>query len=151
MNDKVLSIAIMLVLVTIGINSFYALAGGFYDMEGDPIGSYDSEQFNSQYNQVHNADITISSGETGATSTQPSGEDSVQAFEINGGLGGLEAARTITNMTTGTQQILLSWEREYLFLSPIFWGIIFVISAIQIFVAGYFASVIVRAIFGRFQ
>ena len=151
MNDKLLTMALMLTLIMIGINAFLFMAStNMYDSTGNKLNIYygmDSGAFGETIISDNNS-ITIDSG-VSISSTAPGSSEGITVVKRNDNPIGLEATQDLTKLGIGVQLVMLKLSDLFPILSPILNAISILAFAIQGFAAAYLGSIMIRGILGR--
>jgi len=151
MNDKILTMALMLTLIMIGINAFLFMASSnMYDESGNKLNIYygmDTGAFGEQIISDNN-NITIDSG-VSMSSTAPSTSTGVTVVQRNDTPIGVEATQDLTKLGIGVQLVMLKLGDLFPILSPILNAISILAFAIQGFAVAYLGSIMIRGILGR--
>ena len=153
MNEKVLTMALMLVFVMIGINAFLLMAStNLYDEQGNQLNIYygmDTGGFGQTIQDDASA-ISISSG-VSISSTAPGDQQGLTVVSRNNNPIGLDTATDLTKLGIGSQLVLLKLSEMFPIISPITNGIAFFVFAIQSFALAYLGSILIRGILGRIR
>jgi len=151
MNDKILTWAIMLTVVMIGINAFLFMAStNLYDEQGQPLNLYyglDTGGFGSTI-QTDSEGISIDSG-VSISSSAPSTIQGVTAVTRNDDLIGISYGQDLLKLGAGVQLIMLRLSELFPIIAPILNAIVFLAFAIQGFAVAYLGSIMIRGILGR--
>jgi hypothetical protein len=151
MNDKVLTMALMLTFIMIGVNAFLFMAStNLYDDAGNPLNIYygmDSGAFGEEI-ETDNSAIDIDTG-VSISSAAPSTIQGVTAVTRNDNPIGLESAQDLTKLGIGVQLVMLKLGELFPIITPILNAIVFIAFAIQGFAVAYLGSIMIRGILGR--
>jgi len=151
MNDKVLTMALMLTLIMIGINAFLFMAStNLYDESGNKLNIYygmDTGAFGEEIISDNNT-ISISS-DVSMSSTAPSTFTGVTVVQRNDNPIGVESAQDLQKLGIGVQLVMLKLGDLFPIISPILNAITFLAFAIQGFAVAYLGSIMIRGILGR--
>lgn len=158
-TEKVMPIAMFLLLIMIGINAFIVTIGTLEDNSGNPL----SDQIGSGSNQLGSdlkqtgQNVTVN---TSATSSPTSGTDTgFNIFnyipfwnEVSGAVStaiGIDNVKMFDNALFGLEKLMDKFIEWFSFLSPIFLAIKYFAYAVKILVVGYAGTVLARAVVGR--
>jgi len=151
MNDKILTMSLMLFLIMIGINAFlYMASSNLYDTSGNQLNIYyglDSGGFGQQV-QDDSEGTTIDTG-VSISSSVPSQQEGMTAVETNSNPVGLNYMAEIQKIGIGVQLVMLKLSNLFPILSPIINAIVFFAFAIQGFAVAYLGSILIRGVLGR--
>ncbi len=151
MNDKILTMALMLFMIMIGINAFLFMAStNLYSETGQPLNIYygmDEGGFGSQVQTTAegiqvNTDVEMSS-------TTPSGTQGFTPATVAENPVGAVFGNELAKLGIGVQLVMLKLGSMFPIISPILNAIAFLAFAIQGFAMAYLFSILVRGIFGR--
>ena len=151
MNDKILTWALMLTVIMIGINAFLLMAStNLYDASGNPLNIYyglDSGAYGSQI-QTDAQNITIDSG-VSISSELPSQQQGLVVSTRDDVPTGMSYANDLAKLGVGVQLVMLKFSEMFPVLSPIVNAIVFFAFAIQGLAIAYLTSLLIRGILGR--
>jgi hypothetical protein len=151
MNDKVLTMALMLFMIMIGINAFlYMGSTNLYNENGEPLNIYygmDEGAFGSQV-QTNAEDIEINT-DVEMSSTTPSTTQGFTPATVSDNPVGAVYGNELAKLGIGVQLVMLKLGSMFPVISPILNAITFLAFAIQGFAIAYLFSILVRGIFGR--
>jgi len=151
MNDKILTIAMFLFFIMIGINAFlYTMSFSLYHENGDRLNIYyglDEGGFGKELQT--NAENTTIGTDVSISSTIPSQQQGLVIGKTNGVPAGLNVFNEFAKIGVGVQLIMFKFSDMFPSISPIFMGIVFFVSAIQMFVVAYGTSILARGILAR--
>ena len=153
MNEKIVTMMMMITFITIGINGTLAMNAQLLDAEGRSILVH-TNLVNNQITDLSEKDFDTNSPCGDATSQEPGLAEGCVPITItdsrgNTQAGGLDPLSTFVIIVGGVQIILLYFSTTYPFLSPITFAIFGIVTSIQAFTVAYFASIVLRSIFGR--
>jgi hypothetical protein len=153
MNDKILTMALMLTFIMIGINAFLFMASSnLYDEQGNQLSIYyglDSGGFGQQI-QTDAENIDIDTG-VSISSSAPSTIQGITAVTREDNPVGLSYGQDLQKLGIGVQLVMLKFSDLFPMLSPIVNAIVFFAFAVQGFALAYLGSVLIRGILGRIQ
>jgi hypothetical protein len=151
MNDKVLTMALMLFMIMIGINAFlYMGSTNLYNENGEPLNIYygmDEGAFGSQV-QTNAEDIEINT-DVEMSSTTPSTTQGFTPATVSDNPVGAVYGNELAKLGIGVQLVMLKLSSMFPIIAPILNAITFLAFAIQGFAIAYLFSILVRGIFGR--
>ena len=151
MNDKILTMALMLFMIMIGINAFlYMASTNLYNENGLPLNIYygmDAGGFGSQV-QTNAEGIDIST-DVELSSTTPSTTQGFTPANVLDNPVGAVYGNELAKLGIGVQLVMLKLGSMFPIISPILNAITFLAFAIQGFAMAYLFSILVRGIFGR--
>lgn len=151
MNDKVLTMALMLFMIMIGINAFlYMASTNLYNENGLPLNIYygmDEGAFGSQV-QTNAEGIEIST-DVEMSSTTPSQTQGFTPATVSENPVGAVYGNELAKIGIGVQLVMLKLSSMFPIIAPILNAITFLAFAIQGFAMAYLFSILVRGIFGR--
>jgi hypothetical protein len=151
MNDKVLTMALMLFMIMIGINAFlYMGSTNLYNENGLPLNIYygmDEGAFGSQV-QTTAEGIEIST-DVEMSSTTPSTTQGFTPATVSDNPVGVVYGNELAKLGIGVQLVMLKLGSMFPIISPILNAITFLAFVIQGFAMAYLFSILVRGIFGR--
>lgn len=150
MNDKILGMACLFFFVMIGINGFLLYAAQLQDPEGNTMNLFYGMSTSGLSGDVTTTanTITVDPG-TSDSSTAPANEQGFPIINVNSKPAGLSAPDQFVIMVAGTQLVMGKFSEMYPPMAPIFNILIFVATALQVFVAIYLGSVLARALVAR--
>ena len=151
MNDKILTMALMLFFIMIGINAFlYMASSNLYEENGTQLNIYyglDSGGFGQEVEDKA-TDISIDT-DTDFSSTLPSQSQGIVAVQSNSNPVGLDYTAELTKIGIGVQLVLLKLSDMFPIMAPILNAIVFFAFAIQGIAIAYLGSILIRGILGR--
>jgi hypothetical protein len=151
MNDKILTMALMLSLVMIGINAFLLMAStNLYDTEGNQLDIYyglDSGAYGSQV-QTDAQSIDFDSG-VSISSELPSEQEGLTVVSRNDNPIGMDVTNELAKLGLGVQLVMLKFSEMFPVLTPIVNAVVFFAFAIQGLAIAYLGSILIRGILGR--
>jgi hypothetical protein len=151
MNDKVLTMALMLFMIMIGINAFlYMGSTNLYNENSLPLNIYygmDEGAFGSQV-QTTAEGIEIST-DVEMSSTTPSTTQGFTPATVSDNPVGVVYGNELAKLGIGVQLVMLKLGSMFPIISPILNAITFLAFVIQGFAMAYLFSILVRGIFGR--
>jgi len=149
MNDKVLTWAIMLTVIMIGINSFlYMGSANLYDSDGHPMNIYYGLDNYSSNIETKAEGITIDT-DTSFSSSLPSQTQGIVAVESGGNPVGLDYTAEFQKLGIGVQLVMLKLGTMFPIISPITGAIVAMAFLIQGLAIAYLGSILIRGILGR--
>jgi len=152
MNDAVLSKAMTLFFILIGINAFLVMGSALYDTTGHQLDLFyglSSGELGSGIEDEADA-IDVSTG-LSFNSESPSQNQGSTPFTIFGIPIGIEFWNYIVIMALGVELVMLKFAVMFPIIAPITGAISFFGFALKIFVGAYLGSQLARAIVGRFR
>lgn len=151
MNDKILTIALMLTLVMIGVNAFlYMASTNLYDTNGNQLNIYyglDEGAYGSQV-QTNAQNIDIGSG-VSISSDVPSQQEGFTPATIASNPVGSFYGNDLQKLGLGVQLVMLKFSEMFPVLTAIVNAIVLFTFLIQGLAVAYVFSILVRGIFGR--
>jgi hypothetical protein len=151
MNDKVLTMGLMLFMIMIGINAFlYMASTNLYNENGLPLNIYygmDEGAFGSQVQNTAEG-IEIST-DVEMSSTTPSTTQGFTPATVSENPVGVVYGNELAKLGIGVQLVMLKLSSMFPIIAPILNAITFLAFAIQGFAMAYLFSILVRGIFGR--
>jgi hypothetical protein len=148
MNDKIMTMGIFVFFIMIGINGFLLMAANLYDQDGNTLDLFYGLTSSGLSGNIEDKTIAVST-ELNSSSTTPSTSQGFTPITIDDNPSGLNVLSQMAIMVAGVQLIMLKFSELFPIIAPITTAIVFFITAIQLLVAGYVGSILVRAIFGR--
>lgn len=149
MNDKILTWALMLTVIMIGINAFlYMGSTNLYDQNGKQLNIYYGldDQVDSWKTKAQDINIDTS---TSFSSTLPSQSQGIVAATSNGNPIGIDYGAEFTKMGVGVELVMLKLGYLFPIISPITVAIAAFAFLVQGFAMAYLFSVMIRGILGR--
>ena len=151
MNDKVLTIAIMLSFVLIGVNGFLLMASeNLYDTQGQPLQIYYGMETGGYGDQVRtDADGIEIGSDVSISSDLPSQQQGLIIAQRDNTPLGLAATTDLAKIVFGVELVMLKFSEMFPVLSPIINVFVLFAAALKTFVTAYLTSLLVRGILGR--
>ena len=149
MNDKILTMALMMFLIIMGINSFLFMAStNMYDTEGHQLNIYLGIDDYSNDIQTNAQSIEIGT-DTEFSSSLPATQQGITAVQRDGNPVGLATGADLAKLGIGVQLVLLKLATMFPIISPITSALIAFAFAIQGLAIAYLGSILIRGILGR--
>lgn len=148
MNDKVLTMGIMIFFLMIGVNGFLLMGSNLLDQEGNSLDMFYGLSTSGLGSDIQNADLEITTDVTASTDL-PSSNQGFTPITIDSQPAGLNPLNQMIVMVAGVQLVMLKFSELFPIIAPITNSIVFFVTAIQLFVGAYLGGQLVRSIFGR--
>jgi len=150
MNDKMLTIAMRLLLVMIGINAFLLMGDALLDQSGARLDIFYGLEDNSLGSNLSSQSDSIQiNTDLEASSTSPTGFQGFTPITNNDNPIGLDFLRYPAIMVAGIELVMLKFSALFPIIAPITTAIALFAAMLKIMVASYFGSMLVRGIVGR--
>lgn len=151
MNDKILTMAMMLTFIMIGINGFLLMAStNLYDQTGNPLNIYYDLEDSGYGSQIQTDVESIEIGtDIEMSSTVPSQQQGIVVAKQNSNPIGLDYMGLFAKLGIGVQLVLLNISTLFPIISPITNAIVLFAFLIQGYVVAYLGSILIRGILGR--
>lgn len=153
MNDKILTMALMLFFIMIGINAFLFMAStNLYDESGNQLNIYYGLENQSMGGDLEDkANATTISTDVSLSSTAPSTLQGLAIVNTNEVPSGISYTTELIKLGIGVQLVMLKLSDLFPIIAPIINAIVFFAFAIQGFAVAYLGSIMIRGILGRIQ
>lgn len=148
MNDKVLTMGILMFFLMIGVNGFLLMAANLYDGNGNTLDMFYGLSSNNLSQGIADDDLEVTTS-VSASSTTPSSSQGFTPVTINDEPAGLNPLNQMAVMVAGVQLVMLKFGDLFPIISPITGAVVFFVTAIQLLVGAYLGGQLVRSIFGR--
>jgi len=151
MNDKVLTWAIMLTVIMIGINAFLFMASSnLYDEQGNKLNIYYGLDEGGFGQQVQDKAEGVSIGpDVSISSSLPSQQEGITVVKSGDNPVGLDYTAEFQKLGIGVQLVMFKFSDMFPIVAPITSAIAFLAFAIQGFAIAYLGSILIRGILGR--